>query len=126
MKSFTITWKGYIHDGSIKLVPVSGVEQVEAATELEALQCARNQIISELQGGLGYALSEVNIKDELGQATFDAAEVTQFLSSINAEGRLQRDSLIKPSGFVKEGNRVGPIYSELFWEGRANDGTKEV
>jgi hypothetical protein len=82
---YQITWNAI----STGLGQVSGVEEVEAESTLEALNIMRSPIISKLSEAGPFAILNVNFKNkDGGPVTVNLHAAYQAMNSINAEGGL--------------------------------------
>ena len=84
---YQITWNAI----STGLGQVSGIEDVEAESSLEALNAIRSPIISKLTQAGPFAILNINFKNkDGGNVTVNLQAVYQAMNSINAEGGLVR------------------------------------
>ena len=68
---------------------ISGLEEIEAPSALEALNIIRSPIISKLSEAGQFIILNINIQKNDGTSvTVDLHAVYQFLNSLNAEGGL--------------------------------------
>lgn len=82
---YQITWNAV----STGLGQVSGVEEVEAESTLDALNLIRSPIISKLTESGPFAILNINFKSkDGGSVTVNLQAVYQAMNSINAEGGL--------------------------------------
>lgn len=82
---YQITWNAV----STGLGQVSGVEEVEANSTLDALNAIRSPIIGELSESGSFAILNINFKSKNGEnVTVNLQAVYQAMNSINAEGGL--------------------------------------
>jgi hypothetical protein len=83
--AYQIIWKAM----STERGEISGIEETEAPSALDALNISRSPIISKLSEAGQFIILNINLQCTDGKpVTVDLHAVYQFLNSLNAEGGL--------------------------------------
>jgi hypothetical protein len=83
--AYQIIWKAMSTDQG----ELSGTEEIEAPSALEALNVCRSPIISKLSTAGQFVILNINLQNTDGTpVTVDLRAVYQFLNSLNSEGGL--------------------------------------
>lgn len=99
--AYQITWKAMCTEGG----EITGAEETEAGSALEALNICRSNMIAKLSGFGLYIVLNINIQRDDGQPVrVELRSIYQFLNSLNAEGGLVKYEEAPQSFTVKFGD----------------------